>query len=240
MRIGSVLLGLTVLWWSSATAADSIKAVNEDLQKAMSKRQLNDECVQELLDRCVALADAAIGTDAELEALTTCITLSRYSSSEKVKATLGTCLDRVVEGFIDSPKMAEIVATLSSMGDDEKIKGIIERIGKESTIKEVQAACLYADCSRRMQKETWGGGMNEVERKATIALLNRLIAEYGDLKDPFNRGYKETAQGNLIELQNFCIGAVAPNIEGKDLDGVAFKLSDYRGKVVMLDFWGDW
>ena len=36
------------------------------------------------------------------------------------------------------------------------------------------------------------------------------------------------------------IGMVAPDIEHKDLDGVSFKLSDYRGKVVVLDFWGDW
>ena len=36
------------------------------------------------------------------------------------------------------------------------------------------------------------------------------------------------------------IGKVAPEIEGVDIDGVAFKLSDYRGKVVVLDFWGDW
>ena len=35
-------------------------------------------------------------------------------------------------------------------------------------------------------------------------------------------------------------GDLAPEIEGKDLDGTPFKLSDYRGKVVMLDFWGDW
>jgi peroxiredoxin len=32
----------------------------------------------------------------------------------------------------------------------------------------------------------------------------------------------------------------APDIEGKDMDGVAFKLSDFRGKVVVLDFWGFW
>ena len=27
---------------------------------------------------------------------------------------------------------------------------------------------------------------------------------------------------------------------GEDIDGVPFKLSEYRGKVVVLDFWGDW
>ncbi|MEX2272305.1 MAG: redoxin domain-containing protein [Vicinamibacterales bacterium] len=36
------------------------------------------------------------------------------------------------------------------------------------------------------------------------------------------------------------IGTVAPDIAGKDLDGVEFKLSDYRGKVVVLVFSGDW
>ena len=30
------------------------------------------------------------------------------------------------------------------------------------------------------------------------------------------------------------------DITGRDLDGVTFSLSDYRGKVVMLVFWGDW
>ena len=38
----------------------------------------------------------------------------------------------------------------------------------------------------------------------------------------------------------FEIGNQAPEITGEDIDGVAFKLSDYRGKVVVLDFWGDW
>ncbi|MBL8825168.1 MAG: redoxin domain-containing protein [Planctomycetia bacterium] len=36
------------------------------------------------------------------------------------------------------------------------------------------------------------------------------------------------------------IGQMAPQISGEDVDGVAFKLSDYRGKVVVLDFWGFW
>ena len=36
------------------------------------------------------------------------------------------------------------------------------------------------------------------------------------------------------------VGQLAPETVGEDLDGVPFKLSDYRGKVVLLDFWGDW
>lgn len=36
------------------------------------------------------------------------------------------------------------------------------------------------------------------------------------------------------------IGNTARDISGEDIDGQPFKLSDYRGKVVLLDFWGDW
>jgi peroxiredoxin len=36
------------------------------------------------------------------------------------------------------------------------------------------------------------------------------------------------------------VGDLAPEIQGEDIDGRPFKLSDYRGKVVVLDFWGHW
>jgi hypothetical protein len=36
------------------------------------------------------------------------------------------------------------------------------------------------------------------------------------------------------------VGQLAKEIEGEDIDGKRFKLSDYRGKVVLLDFWGNW
>lgn len=38
----------------------------------------------------------------------------------------------------------------------------------------------------------------------------------------------------------FEIGSVAPEISGKNLDGKPMKLSEFRGKVVVLDFWGFW
>jgi cytochrome oxidase Cu insertion factor (SCO1/SenC/PrrC family) len=39
---------------------------------------------------------------------------------------------------------------------------------------------------------------------------------------------------------SLAVGKVAPDIEGEDVEGKKFKLSEYRGKVVVLDFWGDW
>lgn len=35
-------------------------------------------------------------------------------------------------------------------------------------------------------------------------------------------------------------GDTLPEISGTDVDGVDFALSDYEGKVKMVDFWGDW
>ncbi len=36
------------------------------------------------------------------------------------------------------------------------------------------------------------------------------------------------------------MGKKAPVVSAEDLNGETFKLSDHRGKVVVLFFWGDW
>ena len=36
------------------------------------------------------------------------------------------------------------------------------------------------------------------------------------------------------------VGNVAPEITGKDVNGKAMKLSDFRNKIVVIDFFGDW
>ena len=50
----------------------------------------------------------------------------------------------------------------------------------------------------------------------------------------------DLAKSSIFEIKNLGVGKVAPDIEGEDLDGVKFKLSDYRGKTVMLSFWASW
>jgi len=48
------------------------------------------------------------------------------------------------------------------------------------------------------------------------------------------------AEDKAKDMAPPAIGKPAPEIEGEDIDGNPFKLSDYRGKVVVLDFWGNW
>jgi thiol-disulfide isomerase/thioredoxin len=83
-------------------------------------------------------------------------------------------------------------------------------------------------------------------RKAKLAdYLQAVIDKYGDLEYS-GSGFGSTdtfgqmARQELFELNHLNVGDVAPDIVGQDLDGATFRLSDYRGKVVMLDFWGQW
>jgi hypothetical protein len=50
----------------------------------------------------------------------------------------------------------------------------------------------------------------------------------------------EIADKALFRIRHLSIGRVAPEIEGEDIFGKTFKLSEHRGKVVVLSFWGHW
>jgi peroxiredoxin len=68
---------------------------------------------------------------------------------------------------------------------------------------------------------------------------NRVVAQLHDLAEQFpDRAALLEKQAGAV--RRLTIGKVAPDIEGPDLDGVDFRLSDYRGKVVLLTFTGDW
>jgi hypothetical protein len=40
--------------------------------------------------------------------------------------------------------------------------------------------------------------------------------------------------------QTSMIGQAAPELQGEDVDGKALRLSEFRGRVVVLHFWGHW
>jgi AhpC/TSA family protein len=87
----------------------------------------------------------------------------------------------------------------------------------------------YLDTLRRQDRSKV---IAEVE-----SLLERAIEKYGDVKLPYGETVGESAKTELFALRNLAVGKKAPDIEGTDQDGLRFKLSDYRGKVVLLYFW---
>ena len=54
------------------------------------------------------------------------------------------------------------------------------------------------------------------------------------------RTLAEAATAALFEMNFLAVGKKAPDILGLDVEGKKFKLSDYAGKVIMLDFFGFW
>ena len=82
--------------------------------------------------------------------------------------------------------------------------------------------------------------------------LTRLVAE---LRPSIARDHAGRVQRRAVDASTLSTGLcglrtflrartqgfIEPGMHvGEDLDGTPMKLSDYRGKVVVLDFWGDW
>ena len=83
----------------------------------------------------------------------------------------------------------------------------------------------------------------EAIEKESDLVLDSLVKNYKDV--PIKGSRNGETYGTRIESMIFAkeklqVGCVAEDIVGEDLDGEEFKLSDYRGKVVVIDFWGDW
>jgi hypothetical protein len=69
------------------------------------------------------------------------------------------------------------------------------------------------------------------------SVFERAAEKYGEVKLPGGGTVAERAKAELFAIRHLSVGNRAPEIEGEDQDGKRFKLSDYRGKVVLLDFW---
>lgn len=70
-------------------------------------------------------------------------------------------------------------------------------------------------------------------------LYERVVSEFGKVMLGGSTLAK-LVEAPLFEAKHLQIGKVVPDIVAQDIDGKEFKISDYRGKVVVIDFWGDW
>jgi hypothetical protein len=82
---------------------------------------------------------------------------------------------------------------------------------------------------RRQKRET---ALRNIE-----AIFEQAADMYSDVRLQGGETVAEQAKTQLFEIRHLSVGKDAPDIEGEDQNGKRFKLSDYRGKVVLLDFW---
>lgn len=102
-----------------------------------------------------------------------------------------------------------------------------------------EAKVWDAELNGEVMKRVKSGDPDKLLQEAE-KFFERTISEYGDVKRPNGRTLADGAKATLFEMRHLVLGKTAPEIEGEDIDGKRFKLSDYRGKIVVLDFWGNW
>ncbi len=88
------------------------------------------------------------------------------------------------------------------------------------------------DYLEELQRQDRAKAAKEVE-----TFFERAAEQYGDVKLPFSGTVGEQAKSELYAIRHLSVGTQAQDIEGEDQNGKRFKLSDYRGKVVLLYFW---
>jgi len=126
--------------------------------------------------------------------------------------------------------MLPILDSLRSRVGAEKAASFMAALEASSPVPEVKALASYMRLLTELEGAAYGTDAYEKLSKDTVAAAKATGQEHLLAK----------VEGTIQLASKFSLGMVAPDIEGMDLSGGAFKLSDYEGKVVFLDFWGDW
>lgn len=200
--------------------AASSQAANTEEER----RDLEFSQLQKYAARFLRLAENCPKDPAAFDALVWVVTRTR--SGPAFEKALSIVQDR----YFHSDKLARLCDALGH-SESEAAKKLLAEILRKNPHREVQGhACLALG---RLAKR---GDPAAAER-----YINLVVEKYADLKHWFSStALGDLARAELFETKNLVVGEVAPEIEGADLDDQGFKLSDYRGRVVLIDFWGDW
>ena len=153
--------------------------------------------------------------------------LLRYSDQKGVNPALYNVLET---HHLHSEKLQAIVLKMARSRTPET-QNFLTTVSEKSKIKDARGAAILS-LMKRIERD------KEKEEEHT-ALSKKLFAEHADLIIN-GRNVTKSIKAKREAEEKLAIGKVAPEIIGKDVDGKEMKLSDYRGKIVVLDFWGDW
>jgi hypothetical protein len=217
-----------------AKAIDKIKSsIGEmplaDLSRRFNMTRLSDDSIMEAIYKRVEKEEK----EPAAGELLSWLAMNGIRSPIGQKAT-----SRLIEKFPDHPGIERLCMMLGQgfvPNADETLKLIMEKATKERV---KAAAALGIAKALATKSDQLGDKPEELEKTAAEAekYFTMVIDQYG--KD--NEALKSTAEKELKSFRTFRVGKEAPDIKASDLDEKEFKLTDYRGKVVLLDFWGNW
>lgn len=155
-------------------------------------------------------------------------------------------LKMVRSGYLDSPNIKKMFSMLAHSNDEESIQTLKEVIAKHPDRKVQAQACkkLASGLENAAQQATMIQNNPEM-RKNFEAQVDKNFVEKLLLNAEKNK--KEAAElTKLVQdkysdiFPNLSVGQPAPEVVNKDLDGKTVKLSDLKGRVVVLDIWATW
>ena len=177
-------------------------------------------------ERALALADKCPGDD--------CLSVLTFAATSLDDAdTAKLVIERVLRDHLESAGIAELLSKTRSLGrliSAEETKTLLSEVVAKNPHPLPRALALLAIARGTLR-----------DRSATAADFDRARAQVVEA-DELAKDSPLAARIRRVrfEVENLLPGCEAPEIKGEDLDGNAFNLSDYRGKVVLLDFWGFW
>ena len=189
--------------------------------------------VRQSLKEARAVAESAEGTETAAQAWA--FVLSNAPEINNMELA-GKAFDTLLAKHISSPVWVELapnIGDLPRMGmNEEKVEKSMRTLMEKSPHKGVQAAAMFS-------LGVYLGEKEEPARHAEgMALIARVKKDFAEIKEA--KEYVARAEGTLFQLEKLQPGMPCPDFEASDENGVKFKLSDYKGKVVLVDFWGYW
>ena len=215
----------------------AIRIVRDNTKKVMVGE------VFEFVDRCWKVYDWSAGEPEEYEALFAVVSLTSNSDLHhpKLEEHWRDALGKLEKDHVDDKKLVEFVMYPPAPPQLQKeMEQFLKNVEANTKLPDLKAAFEYKKLMPVIDQQAQGS-LDEAKTADLIAKMKDLATRYADATVPFEKlTYKEWVASKIRAIESLKIGGPAPEIDGQDLDGVKFKLSDYRGKVVMLDFWGYW
>jgi thiol-disulfide isomerase/thioredoxin len=154
-----------------------------------------------------------------------------------------------IKDQLANPEMGRLCSLLRYSNNDPAAEAILRAVAKEHPMREVRGMATYGlgEYFRQTARDDWGRPITPEQTTALLADAEKqfvdVLENYADVLTSDGKNLRDLATSSLARVRNIphlTVGQPAPLLRGESVDGAAIDLADYRGKVVLIVFWGSW